>query len=147
VVAASRSWVIPTVWAHCAWRRMSGALRGTRWRWQGYANTRGTDAKRQFVHSSCLERQRASRLNAWRSRLNALKRIRHRCVRRCSTESWFGLVASTKPSRRRNYTACGIICSRVPTRRLESDPPAPQDHSGALRRVSEASQALMAPMY
>lgn len=50
---------------------------------------------RQFVHPSCLERQRASRLNALAERIEA-PATGHGppALRRCSAESWFGIVAS-----------------------------------------------------
>jgi superfamily II DNA or RNA helicase len=85
----------------------SGALRHARelWRhpkdtltvataWQSLA---GAEQQRQLVHASCLERQRASRLNALAERIEAPATGQGSpMLRRCSTESWFGKVASAK---------------------------------------------------
>lgn len=63
--------------------------------WQSLA---GAEQQRQLVHASCLERQRASRLNALAERIEAPATGQGPpALRRCSTESWFGIVASTEP--------------------------------------------------
>jgi superfamily II DNA or RNA helicase len=63
--------------------------------WQALA---GAEQRRQLVHASCLERQRASRLNALAERIEAPATGQGPpSLRRCSTESWFGIVASTEP--------------------------------------------------
>ncbi len=60
--------------------------------WQSLA---GAEQQRQVVHASCLERQRASRLNALAERIEAPATGQGPpALRRCSTESWFGMVAS-----------------------------------------------------
>lgn len=60
--------------------------------WQPLA---GTDQQRQLVHPSCLERQRASRLNALAERIEVPATGQSPpALRRYRTESWFGLVAS-----------------------------------------------------
>jgi superfamily II DNA or RNA helicase len=85
----------------------TGALRRARelWRhpkdtltlaaaWQSLA---GAEQQRQLVHASCLERQRASRLNALADRIEVPATGQGPpALRRCSTESWFGMVASAK---------------------------------------------------
>lgn len=63
--------------------------------WQSLA---GDDQRRQLVHALCLDRQRASRLNALAERIDASATVQDRpSLRRCRTESWFGVVASVKP--------------------------------------------------
>jgi superfamily II DNA or RNA helicase len=93
----------------------SGALRdaGTLWRhprdtpqlagvWQTLAND---GARRQFVHPSCLERQRPSRLNALADRIEAPSAGKEPpSLRRSSTESWFAFVASVDTA-----TARGVL--------------------------------------
>ena len=85
----------------------TGALRRARelWRhpkdtltlataWQSLA---GAEQRRQLVHASCLERQRASRLNALAERIEAPAAGQGPpALRRYSTESWFGMVASAE---------------------------------------------------
>ena len=62
--------------------------------WQSLA---GAEQRRQVVHASCLERQRASRLNALAERIDGPAAGQgHPALRRCSTESWFGMVVSTE---------------------------------------------------
>lgn len=62
--------------------------------WQSLA---GAEQRRQVVHASCLERQRASRLNALAERIDGPAAGQGPpALRRCSTESWFGMVASTE---------------------------------------------------
>ncbi len=62
--------------------------------WQSLA---GAEQQRQLVHPSCLERQRASRLNALAERIEALTTGQDLpALRRCNAESWFGLVASAE---------------------------------------------------
>ena len=64
--------------------------------WQTLA---GGEQQRQLVHASCLERQRASRLNALAERIEAPARGQGPpSLRRCSAESWFGLVAAVTPN-------------------------------------------------
>ena len=63
--------------------------------WQSLA---GEDKRCQLVHPSCLERQRASRLNLLAERIEAPPAEQDPpALRRCSTKSWFGIVASTDP--------------------------------------------------
>lgn len=58
----------------------------------------GEDKRRLLVHPSCLERQRASRLNALADRIEAPPADQGPpALRRYSTESWFGIVASAEP--------------------------------------------------
>ncbi len=60
--------------------------------WQSLA---GVEQQRQLVHASCLERQRASRLNALAERIEAPATDQSLpALRRCSAELWFGMVAS-----------------------------------------------------
>lgn len=60
--------------------------------WQSLA---GTSQLSQLVHASCLERQRASRLNALAERFAPASASESPpSLRRCGTESWFGVVAS-----------------------------------------------------
>jgi superfamily II DNA or RNA helicase len=62
--------------------------------WQSLA---GEDHRRQLVHASCLERQRASRLNVLAERLRHPEENENRpALRRCSAASWFSMVASKK---------------------------------------------------
>lgn len=57
----------------------------------------GTNQHRQLVHAACLERQRASRLNALAEQLEApAPGQTTAALRRCSAESWFKIVASTE---------------------------------------------------
>lgn len=75
------------------WRHPKDALTLTT-AWQSLA---GEEQQRQLVHASCLERQRASRLNALAERIEAPATGQGPpALRRCSTESWFGMVASAK---------------------------------------------------
>lgn len=63
--------------------------------WQSLA---GAEQQHQLVHASCLERQRASRLNALAERIEAPATGQGPpALRRCSTESWFGFVAGAEP--------------------------------------------------
>jgi superfamily II DNA or RNA helicase len=58
----------------------------------------GAEQRRQVVHAACLERQRASRLNALAERIEACATGQGPpSLRRCSTDWWFGIVASTEP--------------------------------------------------
>jgi superfamily II DNA or RNA helicase len=63
-------------------------------RWQALA---GPDDLPRFVHPSCLERQRGSRLNALAERFEAQGRTEatHPNLRRCEAKAWFEAVAST----------------------------------------------------
>jgi superfamily II DNA or RNA helicase len=62
--------------------------------WQSLA---GAEQRRQLVHASCLERQRASRLNALAERIDGPAAAQGSpALRRCSTEFWFSLVASAE---------------------------------------------------
>jgi superfamily II DNA or RNA helicase len=62
--------------------------------WQSLA---GAEQRRQLVHASCLERQRASRLNALAERIDGPAAAQGSpALRRCSTELWFSLVASAE---------------------------------------------------
>lgn len=62
--------------------------------WQSLA---GAEQQRLLVHASCLERQRASRLNALAERIEAPAIGQGLpALRRCSTESWFDIVASAE---------------------------------------------------
>jgi superfamily II DNA or RNA helicase len=62
--------------------------------WQSLA---GKKAQGQLVHASCLKGQRGSRLNALAERMQAPEpEDGPGALRRCSTESWFRLVASTE---------------------------------------------------
>jgi len=62
--------------------------------WQALA---GTEQRRRLVHSSCLERQRASRLNALAERIGACTAGQDLpALRRCSTDEWFAKVASVE---------------------------------------------------
>lgn len=96
--------------------------------WQSLADG---DGRRQFVHASCLERQRVGRLNALAERIKVqvppaatlaelLQKVKQRAepikvevplsgqdlpaLRRRSMESWFGVVASIEPR-----TALGVL--------------------------------------
>jgi superfamily II DNA or RNA helicase len=69
-------------------------------KWQRLA---GVEEQRSFVHASCLERQRASRLNALAERIQSeaehdiygsAGETSEARLERCDTESWFGMVAS-----------------------------------------------------
>lgn len=63
--------------------------------WQSLA---GAEQQRQLAHASCLERQRASRLNALAERIEVPATGQGPpALRRCSTESWFGIVAAAEP--------------------------------------------------
>lgn len=63
--------------------------------WQSLA---GAEQRRLLVHASCLERQRASRLNALAERIEAPATGQGPpALRRCGAESWFGIVASVEP--------------------------------------------------
>lgn len=63
--------------------------------WQSLA---GAEQQRLLVHASCLQRQRASRLNALAERIEAPATGQGPpALRRCSTESWFGIVAAAEP--------------------------------------------------
>lgn len=71
--------------------------------WQVLA---GDDQRSQLVHASCLDRQRASRLKALAERIEAAAEESDEAfliddslpvLNRCSTESWFGMVASDDP--------------------------------------------------
>ncbi|MDS4054991.1 DEAD/DEAH box helicase family protein [Accumulibacter sp.] len=63
--------------------------------WQSLA---GTEQQCQLVHASCLERQRASRLNALAERIKAPATSQELpALRRLSTDSWFGMVARAEP--------------------------------------------------
>ena len=54
--------------------------------------------QRLLVHASCLERQRASRLNALAERIEAPTTGQGPpALRRCSTDRWFGIVAAVEP--------------------------------------------------
>ena len=58
----------------------------------------GAERRRQMVHASCLERQRASRLNALAERMKTSTEPHSPpALHRRTTESWFGIVASTEP--------------------------------------------------
>jgi len=112
--------------------------------WQTLA---GTDAKRQFVHSSCLERQRASRLNALAERIKRPQEdTTSPALRRCSTESWFGLVASTKPYRAKKVIrlaeSYAAECQHAEWSQVRPRLKIIPVHSDEL---VTASQALMAP--
>lgn len=62
--------------------------------WQSLA---GAEQQRQLVHASCLERQRASRLNALAERIEAPATGQSApALRRYDTGSWFGMVASVE---------------------------------------------------
>lgn len=62
--------------------------------WQSLASV---EQQRQLVHASCLERQRASRLNSLADRIEAIDTDQNLpALRRCSIESWFGMVASAE---------------------------------------------------
>lgn len=62
--------------------------------WQSLA---GAEQQRQLVHASCMKSQRASRLNALAERIQAPASGQDPpALRRCSTESWFGMVASAE---------------------------------------------------
>ena len=62
--------------------------------WQSLA---GAEQQRQMVHASCLERQRASRLNALAKRIEVPATGQGPpALRRCSTELWFDMVASAE---------------------------------------------------
>jgi superfamily II DNA or RNA helicase len=57
----------------------------------------GVEARGQLVHSSCLERQRASRLNALAERIEPSGVDGgSRGLDRCDAPKWFGMVASTE---------------------------------------------------
>jgi len=59
----------------------------------------GADERHQFVHASCLERQRPSRMNALADRLEPAEDDENGpLLRRSSTEDWFGHVARTETS-------------------------------------------------
>ena len=62
--------------------------------WQSLA---AQPALGQFVHSSCLKGQRASRLNALAERLEPAEEdeVGSRALRRCSEQDWFGYAATT----------------------------------------------------
>jgi superfamily II DNA or RNA helicase len=75
------------------WRHPRDTLRlATAWQSLG-----GAEKARQLVHASCLERQRASRLNALADRLDA-RAVAHGvpALRRFSPEAWFEMVASSE---------------------------------------------------
>ncbi|MBX3356742.1 MAG: DEAD/DEAH box helicase family protein [Phycisphaeraceae bacterium] len=85
----------------------TGALRRARELWRHPKDTltlatawqllAGAEQQRQLVHASCLERQRASRLNALAERIEVPATGQGPPpLRRCSIESWFGMVASAK---------------------------------------------------
>ncbi|WP_396215642.1 DEAD/DEAH box helicase [Gemmatimonas sp.] len=62
--------------------------------WQSLA---GAQQRGLLVHPSCLERQRASRLNALAERLEAPSTdIGNLALRRCSTVAWFAMVATVE---------------------------------------------------
>lgn len=64
--------------------------------WQSLA---AEHARRRFVHSSCLERQRASRLNALAERLESSGEDEDcPALRRSSEKAWFGFAATTEIS-------------------------------------------------
>lgn len=70
--------------------------------WQSLA---GPEQQRLLVHQSCLERQRASRLNVLAERIEAPATGQGPpALRRRSTESWFDLVASVD-----SETALGVL--------------------------------------
>lgn len=70
--------------------------------WQSLADV---ENQSQLVHASCLERQRASRLNALAERIEAPANGQGPpALRRCSAESWFGMVASAEVE-----TALGVL--------------------------------------
>ena len=63
--------------------------------WQSLA---GQEQRRQVVHASCLKRQRASRLNALAEKLESAEDHENSlALHRCTTEAWFGFVASKEP--------------------------------------------------
>lgn len=63
--------------------------------WQSLA---GPEQQRLLVHASCLGRQRASRLNALAERIEVPSSSQGPpALRRCSTDSWFGIVAAAEP--------------------------------------------------
>jgi superfamily II DNA or RNA helicase len=75
------------------WRHPKDALALAR-AWQSLADA---EQQRHLVHASCLERQRASRLNALAERIEVPAAGQGPpALRRCSTDSWFGMVASAK---------------------------------------------------
>lgn len=80
--------------AHELWRHPKDTLTLAT-AWQALA---GAEQRRQLVHASCLERQRASRLNALAERIEA-PATGHGppALRRRSTDSWFAHVAAAEP--------------------------------------------------
>lgn len=65
----------------------------------------GEEQQRQLAHASCLERQRASRLNALAERIATPNADQDSpALRQLSTTSWFDMVASAKPE-----TALGVL--------------------------------------